>query len=219
MAVRIDAFGDSVCRHGELLCGNRIEILRQKSGVTAILADGRGGGVRANMLASLAVQMASTLLAQKASVEEIADILVESQPAGREEGVSYAAFTLVQADFSGAVSAAQMETPDLFLLRQGRPVCVRTREKTRGGRLIRLLTADSGAADTLVAVSRGMLRAAEGRDLREGWQPRTICGFLSNAYHPSVTPEKLVSLLLNAGRTLARQKPKDDLSALAFRFE
>ena len=122
MAVRVEAFGDSVRKYGEELCGDRVEIVRDGAGVTAMLADGMGGGIEANVLSSLAVKMMSTLLGRRAPVEEIAGMIAESQPAGREEGVSHSAFTIIQVSPGGAISLAQMETPDVLLFRRGKPV-------------------------------------------------------------------------------------------------
>lgn len=219
MAVQIDAFGDSIRKYGEPLCGNRVEIIRNGAGVTAMLADGMGGGIKANMLASLAVKMMSTLLDQGAPVEEIADMIVESQPAGRKEGVSYSAFTLIQVTASGMIFTAQMETPDVLLFRRGKPVGLTLRRKSAQGRLIRLGVSDRKKTDTIAAVSGGMLNAGEGRGLEQGWQLETVSKFLTHAYCHGVPSKKLVRLLLNAGSSLAREKPRDDLTAIVFRME
>lgn len=219
MTVQVDAAGDSINKYGEQLCGDRIEIVRSASGVTAMLADGKGGGIKANMLASLAVKMMSTLLAGGTPVEEIADMIVESQPAGREDGVSYSAFTLIQVIFGGMIYIAQMETPDVLLFQRGKPVRVETRGRTRQGRLIRFGVSNCGEADTAVAVSNGMLNAGGGRDLENGLRLQDISTFMAHAHSPGVAPEKLVRLLLNAGSSLSRKKPKEDLSAVVFRMK
>lgn len=219
MTVRVDAAGDSINKYGEQLCGDRIEIIRGASGVTAMLADGKGGGIKANMLASLAVKMMSTLLDGGTPVEEIADMIVESQPAGREDGVSYSAFTLIQVIFSGMIYIAQMETPDVLLFQRGQPVRVETRGRTRQGRLIRFGVSSCGEADTVVAVSNGMLNAGGGRSLKKGWRLQDISTFMAHAYSPGVAPEKLIRLLLNAGSSLSCRKPEEDLSAVVFRMK
>ena len=218
MTVRIDASGDSINKYGEELCGDRVEIIRSGTGITAMLADGTGGGIKANMLASLAVKMMSTLLGRGASIEDIADMLVESQPAGKEDGVSYSAFTLIQVVFSGMIYIAQMETPDVLLFQRGKAVCVEPRRKSKQGRLIRFRVSSCAEADMVIAVSNGVLSAGEGRDLKNIWQLQNISEFMSHAYHPGISSEKLVRLLLNAGGTLSYKRPKDDLSAIAFRM-
>ncbi|CAB1240655.1 PPM-type phosphatase domain-containing protein [Ruminococcaceae bacterium BL-6] len=217
MAARIDAYGDCVNQSGGKLCGDRIEIVRSEAGVTAILADGRGGGAKAAMLASLAVKMMSAMLARGEPIEEIADMIVESQPAGGNESVDHSAFTILQVIYSGTIFISQMETPDVILLRRGKPAGLKTERKTRQGRIIRSGISNVRDADTIVAVGNGMLRAGAERDLKSGWTLSRISSYMGNAWGPRVTAEKLARLLLAAGDSLSFGKPKDDLSALVFR--
>lgn len=218
MTVQIDASGDSVKKYGEVLCGDRVEIVRDNKGITAMLADGTGGGAKSNILSSLAAKMMSTMLNRGESIEKITDMIVESQPAGREEGVSYSAFTLIQVIFSGKIFIAQLETPDVLLFQRGKPVPMETRREIRQGRLIRVGVSDCKKADTVVAVSNGVLGAGVGLNLKKGWRMEHISTFLANAYHPRITSEKLVRLLLNVSGSLSSHRQKDDLSAVAIRI-
>ena len=217
MTARIDAYGDCVSQYGGKLCGDRIEIVRSEAGVTAILADGRGGGAKAAMLASLAVKMMSAMLARGEPIEEIADMIVESQPAGGNESVDHSAFTILQVIYSGTIFISQMETPDVILLRRGKPTGLKTERKTWRGRIIRSGISNVREADTIVAVGNGMLRAGAERNLKDGWTLGRISAYMGNAWGPRVTAEKLARLLLAAGDSLFFGKPKDDLSALVFR--
>lgn len=217
MIARIDAYGDCVNRYGEILCGDRIEIVQSEAGVTAILADGMGGGAKANMLASLAVKMMSAMLTRGTPLEEIADMIVESQPAGKDEGIGYSAFTIIQVIYSGTIFISQMETPDIILLRRGKPVKLETHRKTREGRIIRNGTSHVQDVDTIIAVSNGMLHAGTERNLKNGWKLNQITAYMENASSPRISAERLVRLLLSASNSLAREKPKDDFSALVFR--
>lgn len=217
MGVRIDAFGDSVSKYGEELCGSRVEIYRSDPGVTAILADGMGSGAKANLLAAMAVQMTMSMLGRGEPIEGVADMIVDSQPGGREEGVGYSAFTLIQAGFSGMIYIAQMETPDAVLLCRGRPACVRMNERIRQGKLIRTGILSCKEADTVVAYSRGVLKTGRDGTRTAGWQGETIASYMANAYHPKITAEKLARLLLAASDSLSGHRPEHDLSALAFR--
>lgn len=217
MAAQIDVCGRCVGRSGEKLCGDRIEIVRGEAGVTAMLADGPGGGEKAAILASLAVKMMLAMLARGEPIEEIAGMIVESQPAGKSESVGYSAFTIVQIIPSGTIFISQMETPDVVLLRRGKPVELKTSRKALQGRVVRSGVSNVGEADTIVAVGGGLLRAGAGRNLRGGWKAGQISAYMRNAWTPGVSAEKLARLLLSAGISLARGKPEDDLSALVFR--
>ena len=218
MAVPIDVCGRCVNRFGEKLCGDRIEIVRNEAGVTAILADGLGGGAKAAILASLAVKMMSAMLARGEPIEEIAGMIVRSQPAGDGATADYSAFTILQVTSGGAVFVSQTGTPDVVFLRRGKPVGLEPVRKTVEGRIIRSGVSGAGEVDTMVAVGSGLLRAGADRELREGWTLKQISAYMANAWTPRVTAEKLVRLLLAAGGSLSRGKPKDDFSALVFRM-
>ncbi len=218
MAVQIDVSGACDNPSAERLCGDRIEIVRGEAGVTAILADGLGGGAKAAILSSLAVKMAETMLERGEPIEEIARMIVKSQPAGKRENADYAAFTILQVIPSGTIFLAQMETPDVIFLRRRKPVERQTSRKTVEGRIIRSAVLSVGEADTLVAVGSGLLRAGAGRALRSGWKLEQIAAYMANASAPRVSAAKLVRLLLSAGRSLSRGKGKYDLSALVFRM-
>lgn len=218
MDVQIDAFGDSINKYGEELCGNRVEIIRSEAGVTAILADGMGNGAKANMLASIAVKMTSAMISRGEPIEDFADMIVDSQPAGKQDGVGYSAFTLVQVIFSGTIYIAQMEMPDVILLHHGKPAHINMSKKMKQGKIIRTGVMSFKTADTVIAVSNGVLNAAGERKIESGWHLKNITAFMMNAYHSKISAEKLTQLLLTASNSLSNNKPEDDLSVLTFRM-
>ena len=217
MDVRIDAFGDSINKFGEELCGSRVEIIRSPSGVAAILADGLDGGAKANLLTAMAVGMMSSMLGRGEPIEEVADMIVDSQPAGRPDGVGYSAFTIVQATPGGTIYIAQMETPDVVLLSHGKSVPVRMNERIRQGKLIRAGILSCRQADTVVAYSNGVLKAGGAGTGNAGWRPETIAAYMANAYRPKIPAEKLARLLLAASDSLSGHRPENDLASLVFR--
>lgn len=217
MAVPIDVCGRCVSPVPDGLCGSRIKIVQSDAGVTAILTDGFGSDAKAAILSSLAVKMMLAMLARGEPIDEIADMIVDSQPIGKNEREGYSAFTILQVSNSGMIFISQMETPDAILLCHGKPVDLNPSQKIRQGRVIRSATLRTRDADTMIAVGNGLLQVGAKRNLQEGWSLKQISAYMANASAHRVTAEKLVRLLLSAGNSLSRGESKDNLSALVFR--
>ena len=217
MAVQIDAYGRCISPGPDGLCGSRIKIVQSEAGVTAILTDGFGGDAKAVILSSLAVKMMLAMLARGEPIDEIADMIVDSQPIGKNKREDYSTFTILQISNSGMIFVSQMETPDAILLRHGKPVDLKPSRKIRQGRVIRNALLRTRDVDTVIAVGNGLLQAGAKRNLQGGWKLKQISAYMANASTRRVTAEKLVRLLLSAGSSLSRGESKDNLSALVFR--
>lgn len=219
MAIQINAFFAFVKKYGEDFCGDQGNIIRNKHGITAILADGICGGTKARLMTSFVIKMIFTLLENDVSIEQIANTVVESQPSGlQQDSTGKIAFTLVQAQFDGNLSIEQFETPDVIFLRHGKPVPIKMQQRSLRGKAISNGTISVAQADTIIAVNSGMLAAGAKRNLKKGWDLKTISAYMVNAYNPQLSAENLVQLLLAAGNSLSFGKPQNDLSAFAIRL-
>lgn len=220
MAVKIDAFSACVPKYDEVFCEDQIRILRNEAGIAAILADGTNGGAKANLLTAFAVKMMTAMQGSGISLRQVADMIVESQPAGgKAESAGSTGFTLIFALFSGEIHVEQFDTPDVLLLRRGKPVPMETALRALHGKTIRSGTITAKQADTVIAVGSGMLAAGAGRNLKDGWNLKTIAAYMANAYEPRITAETITRLLLAAGSSLAFERSQNDLSALVIRIE
>ena len=95
--------------------------------ITAILSDGLGSGVRANVLASLTAHMASKLSLSPMDLEKSAEVIMDTLPVDSEKGISYSTFTIARMIFSDnksfiRVELAEYDNPDSLRFHGSEPV-------------------------------------------------------------------------------------------------
>ena len=77
MGVTVDVAYKSLNKFTEILCGDRVEILKTEDSDIMILADGMGSGVKANILSTLTSKILGTMFLNGATLDECVDTIVE----------------------------------------------------------------------------------------------------------------------------------------------
>ena len=125
----IDIDYSQLYKHGQKIGGD-VFFLDRASGsnvITAILSDGLGSGVRANVLASLTSHMASKLSLSPMDLERSAEVIMDTLPVDSVKGISYSTFTIARIIFSDNKSFIRIElveydNPDSLRFSRSEPV-------------------------------------------------------------------------------------------------
>ena len=125
----IDIDYSQLFKHGQIIGGDVFYLDRNDDSnvITAILSDGLGSGVRANVLASLTAHMASKLSLSPMDLEKSAEVIMNTLPVDSEKGISYSTFTIARMIFSDnksfiRVELAEYDNPDSLRFHGSEPV-------------------------------------------------------------------------------------------------
>ena len=106
---------------GEELCGDRVKISRAGKRTIAVLSDGLGSGVKANILATLTSEIVGTMIREGMPFQEVITTVIGTLPECRERRLAYATFTVLDIDEeSREFKVINFDNPPVMLFRKGR---------------------------------------------------------------------------------------------------
>ena len=82
-------------KHGEVTCGDSVEIVRDPDETVVVLSDGLGSGVKANILSNLTTKIISKMVSSHVSLEDIVETIVGTLPVCSVRHVAYSTFTIL----------------------------------------------------------------------------------------------------------------------------
>ncbi len=107
----VDAAYESLNHYGEELCGDKVEFVRTDDFFLAVLADGFGSGVRANILSTLTSKIIATMFANGASLTETVETIAKTLPVCSERGLAYSTFTIIRVSETAVFLLRNLITP------------------------------------------------------------------------------------------------------------
>ncbi|MCX5872200.1 MAG: SpoIIE family protein phosphatase [Deltaproteobacteria bacterium] len=206
----IESGGASVCKHGEILCGDSLSVAPIGDGKLMVLSDGLGSGVKANILATLTTKIATRLLERGLPLEEVVETLTDTLPECKVRKIAYSTFTLLKVKEDGRVYLAEFDNPPTFYFKRGYVSKLNYRDRTIGSRKIREAHVHAEAGDWLVTVSDGEIHAGIGGLLNLGWDWEKIAKFLETQVYEDVSAQKVAQVLVDQAKQLYEDRPGDD---------
>lgn len=215
----VDVAWESLNHYGEELCGDKVEIVRGEDYVLAVLADGLGSGVKANILSTMTSKIIATMFAEGGTLDDVVETMASTLPVCSERGVAYSTFTIVRVSNTGEVYIAEFDNPDLVYFKGSRQTPITRTQVDMGGKSLHISRFQAEEGDVLVTFSDGVVHAGVGRLLDLGWQYDNIVGFLKENITPDIAPILYARKLLSAVNTLYMNQPGDDSTACVLRLK
>ncbi len=193
---------------GEELCGDRVEVYKSEENTFLVMADGLGSGVKANILATLTVKIAMTMLRNGESLEETIDTIMKTLPVCSVRKVAYSTFCVVHIDKYGWCKLIEYHNPPVFYSHKGKIQSYEFRTEYHGDKEVRISEMQLKHGDYLTVVSDGAVHAGVGHMLNHGWEWEHIADYLDRQ-HPK-SAEQVAMGLIDTCNKLYDYHPGDD---------
>jgi hypothetical protein len=200
--------------------------IREEERVIAVLSDGMGHGVKANILATLTATMALNFTREHKEVDRIAEIIMNTLPVCSDRKISYSTFTIIDIDSSGKANILEYDNPSTIILRGNKEIDVQWKKVVldkgkNAGKVLQSCTFVPQKEDRIIFCSDGVSQSGMGSEAFPfGWERDSIAAYASQL----VTSESSISAVVLAGKivTMAHKndgyKAKDDISCAIIYF-
>lgn len=201
-------------KYGEQLCGDHVEVVQcEDHSTVAVLADGLGSGVKANILSTLTSKIISTMIANSMPIEDCVSTIVATLPTCSVRQIAYSTFTIIHINKNLEAEIIQYDNPHVILFRKGKNVNYVSTTITIDGKTIHKSKIKLREEDVFIALSDGAVHAGVGLTLNLGWQRDDIIKFMEEHYDSLLSAKMLGTTLLNKCYALYDGKPGDDTTA------
>lgn len=214
MGIYVQTAYKSLNKKGEELCGDKVRIMRRGGTLIAVLADGLGSGVKANILATLTSQILSTMLYEGASVREAVETIAKTLPVCSVRKLAYSTFSILEINENGDGYLAEFDNPFCFYLRGGEQQEFRPEYNEYSGRGVYETHFKAQPGDIITLVSDGVIWAGVGDNMNFGWTWDSVLQWLQNAAALEMSAPQLTVALSDAVNDLYHHRPGDDSTVL-----
>jgi Stage II sporulation protein E (SpoIIE). len=210
----------SINHVNEELCGDHYEVVTCDNDNTyiAVLADGLGSGVKANILSTLTSKLISTMMANNIPLEECVETIVETLPICKVRGIAYSTFTILKISNNNQAEIYNYDNPEPIMLRDGKEYKLNTTEMIIGGKKIYHIKTNCLLYDTFILLSDGTIHAGIGQSMNFGWERPQIIDYLTSLYSKDYSSKALATELIEHCDLLYDRKPGDDTTCLVARI-
>ena len=218
MAITVDVAYKSLNKFTEVLCGDKVELLKTDDSNIMILADGMGSGVKANILATLTSKILGTMFLNGATLEECVETIVETLPICEVRQVAYSTFSILQVFHSGAAYLVEFDNPSCIFIRNGKLVPIPQNIREVQGKKINEYRFQVQRGDALILMSDGTVHAGVGQLLNFGWLWEDIAKYAVKQYALTISAMRLAAAICQACDELYQYRPGDDTTVACMRI-
>lgn len=213
---------------GERICGDVFlsSNVREEKRIIAVLSDGMGHGVKANILATLTSTMALNFTREHKEPDRIAEIIMNTLPVCSVRKISYATFTIVDIESDGRANILEYDNPGCIILRGSKAFEPDWKDVTlekghNAGKRLRKCTFYPVKEDRIILISDGVAQSGMGsQSWPLGWERENVQQYILSlvAGEHSMSAHTLAGKVVNMAYKNDNFEAKDDISCAILYF-
>ncbi len=187
----------------------------------AVLSDGLGSGVKANILASMTATMLLKFIEADFDVRKACEIMMNSLPVCQKRMISYSTYSVIDFNSDGFTKIVEEGNPQFIWIRNNElmnPECEVVSSETFQKRKMCIYNIHLKEGDRLIFCSDGVTQSGLGTDrFKLGLRRKGLVEavFAKLAEKPNVSSRELSKYIVDFARSLEPDRSaKDDISAV-----
>ena len=205
--------------YGDFFTSHRFPSMNR---VVAVLSDGLGSGIKANILACMTSTMLLKFLEKNSDIENSCEIIMNSLPVCKVRGISYSTFSAIDCYESGKAKIVEEGNPDFIWIRNGevlKPEFQIIESKDFKNRKMRVYNIQLEKFDRIIFCSDGATQVAMGtKAFPLGLERSGLIKIILNKLEqePEISSKDLSEYLIRQVERIAPNKElKDDTSIVS----
>ena len=209
---------------GQAACGDDFRCVRipREKRTIAVLSDGLGSGIKANLMASMTSTMALEFVRSNMDILQSAETIMDSLPVCEIRKISYATFTVFDMQLGGKTRVIEMDNPPFIHLRNQTDLPkMNSRQLVSErwpDRKMTISEVSMSPGDRLIAFSDGVTQAGLGcPGCKFGWRREGALAFIQDAVarNPEISARDLAMMVAAEAMTKnPERKCMDDITCM-----
>lgn len=198
---------------------------RYQNRLIAVLSDGLGSGIKANILATMTATMLLKFIEVESNIKKACEIVLNALPVCQVRKISYATFSAIDCDDDGNVKIVEEGNPQFIFIRNGEVIDPQYKvivSKTFPDRKMHVYHIKLELGDRLIFCSDGVTQAALGSPhLKSGIMREGLIEIIKDelSRNKEVSSRELAkSIVRQAEYADPEHKAKDDISAVCLYY-